>query len=239
MTYFVEYKNKFITKMSFIAPLLLLSLFFLFVQIEYHLNIFPILIFFIILHIYIFFTKSLSGYKVAFFLSMSFMGFILQTLSIWGIFQDYYNDKTAYYLIGVFTIFYLLLFLDLKKASQIATHKSVYLTQLIHKVKVKKEGIYYVDDEKSTLSGKDDIPGGEMNLTSFYTFIVVTMVALPIILLGKFAIAMGILSARYFPNSHFILYGAMCTVGTIFFLGGFTMLLTYLKLDLSEEKDNQ
>jgi len=225
--------------MSFIAPLFLLSLFFLFIKIKYNLNIFFLLIPFIILHIYIFFIKSFRGYKIAFSVSMAFMGFVLQTLSIWGIFQDYYNNETSYYLVGFFTVFYLLLFLDLKKVNRIATHRSAYLTKLIDKVKVKKDSVYYVDDEKSTLSGKDDIPDGEINLTSFYTFIIVTIIALPMILLGKLAIAAGILSARYFPNSHFILYGAMFTVGTIFFLGGATMLLTYLKLDLPEEKDNQ
>jgi hypothetical protein len=163
----------------------------------------------------------------------------MQLLSTYAILKSFQDQDEFYYFLLFFIIFYILLSFDLKKASQIATHRSDYLTKLIHKVKVNKEGIYYVDDEKSTLSGKDDIPNGEMNLTSFYTFIIVTIIALPLMLLGKFAIAIGILSARYFPNSHFILYGVLLMVGTIFFLGGLTGFLTYLKLDLSEDEEKK
>jgi hypothetical protein len=218
---------------------LFLSLIFLFFKIEYDLNLFYILIPLITLHIYIFFIKSFKEYRIAFSLSMALMGFIMQSLSVWGTFQDYYSNETAYYLIGFFIIFYILLSFDLKKASQIATHRSDYLTKLIHKVKVNKEGIYYVDDEKSTLSGKDDIPNGEMNLTSFYTFIIVTIIALPLVILGKITIAIGIFSSRYFPDSNFIFFYAMFILGVLFFLMGLAVFLTYLKLDLSEDEEKK
>jgi len=239
MKYLVENKNKFITNMSFIAPLFFLSLLFLFFQTNY--NLFYILIFFIIVHIYIFFTKKFKNYRIAFSISITVWGLIMQTLGVLGIFKDYYRSETGYYLIGFFSIFYILWIVDIIKINKLSALQSKYFSNMIRKFRKEKDGNYYIDEEQFTKSIRKYKNPNETNmkLTSFYTFVIVTIIALPIILLGKLAIAIGILSARYLPNSHFILYGSILFLGTLFFIMGVVGFLTYLKLDLSEEKDKQ
>lgn len=188
--------------------------------------------------IYTFFTQDFKRYNLSSFLFVTLWGFCMQILSVYGILDGVYNYESFYYYLLFFIIFYLLLLFDFKKANDIATNRNIYLTKLIHKVKIEKNGDYYIDDEKSTLDGRHNIPDDDMGLTSFYTFITVTVLGLPIILFGKFAVAIGLLSARYFPNSDFIFFYASFILGTLFFIMGLVDFLTYLKLDLSNKESN-
>lgn len=188
--------------------------------------------------IYTFFTQNFKRYNLSSFLFVTLWGFCMQILSVYGILDGVYNYESFYYFLLFFIIFYLLLLFDFKKANDIATNRNIYLTKLIHKVKIEKNGDYYIDEEKFTHSGRRNTPDDDMGLTSFYTYIIVTVLGLPIILFGKFAVAIGLLSARYFPNSDFIFFYASFILGTLFFIMGLVSFLTYLKLDLSNKESN-
>jgi len=186
--------------------------------------------------IYTFFIQNFKRYNLSSVLFITLWAFCMQTFSVYGIMHGVYSYESFYYFLLFFIIFYLLLLFDIKKANDVATNRNIYLTKLIHKVKIEKNGDYYIDDEQTTFNAKHNIPNGEINLTSFYTFIIVTVIGLPIILFGKFAVAIGLLSGRYFPDSNFIFFFAMFILGTLFFIMGITGFLTYLKLDLSEDE---
>lgn len=236
MKYLIENKNKFISKILFIVPLFFLSLIFLVSGIDY--NLFYILIVFIILQIYIFLTKNLKSYRIALSLLIIIWGFIMQTLAVWGTFHDYYSVETSYYLIWFFSIFYLLWIVDVIKINKLSTLQSQYFENMIKKFRKEKQGNYWIDEEQFTKSIRKYKNQNETNmrLTSFFTFIIVVVLVLPIIFLGKLTIAIGMLSQRYFSDSNFIFYGAMLFLGTMFFLMGLVGFLTYLKLDLSEDE---
>jgi hypothetical protein len=237
MKYFIENKNKFKTVVSPIFIFLLLSLIFLFYKIDYHLNLFFLLFILIPIPIYTFFTKSFKGYSISFIILFTIFGLIMQTISIYGVLKSTYGHDIFYYFLLFFIIFYLLLIFDFRKANKLAINKSIYLSKLIDEKKVKKDRDYYIDDENFKPSGKKNNQADEeIGLTTFYTFIMATIVAIPIVIFGKLAIAFGIIAARYFPNSNFIIHSAFFMVGTIFFLLGISIFLTYLKYNVPTKK---
>jgi hypothetical protein len=164
-------------------------------------------------------------------------GFVIQSLSIYG-FLIYANKNSIVYLL--FIIYYLLLILDISKGQKYAISQSKHYKKIIKISRKKVNNNYFVDEEIFMDNARKHTSSLYKNgVTSFYTGKIVMFIFFPFIILGKITIALGILSARYFPNSDFILYGAMLFVGTIFFLMGLTGFLTYLKLDLSEDKEKK
>ena len=141
-------------------------------------------------------------------------------------------------IIKIFSIifYYFLLFFDIKKVNKISRIKSVYLTKLIHKIKVEKDGDYYIDDERSTLDARHNIPDNKIVLTTLEPLMIIVFVAIFIVIFGRIAIGLGIFSEKYFPKSDLLFILPMLALGNMFFLMGISSFLTYLKLDLSEDE---
>ncbi len=237
MQYLVENKNKFITRIFPIFSLLYLGLGIWLLKEDTHVNLYFLLYLLLPISIYIFFTKSYKGYIISSFLQLTVFGFISQMIGLYGTLHTVYPYDIFYYFLLFFIIFYLFFIVDLVKINKISKKSTIDGISKIKKVRIKRDGIYYIDmkDMLHNFKDKPSFSNNEIGFMSFYTIKIAIILGIPFILLGKFAVAFGIIAARYFPDSVLIPYTAFFILGAVFFPMTFLGLLSSLKLKLDDE----
>ena len=238
MKYLVENKNKFKTNLLPLLPIITFFSVCLFLQTEYHINLYVLSYMLLLIPIYTYFTNDFKKYNLSVSFLMILWGIIMQVTALWGTIENIYDKNIFYYFLLFFILcYYFILVSDIKKVNKISSLKSTYLTKLIHKIKVEKDGNYYIDDEKSTLDARHKIPDDNIVLVTIEPLLLVTVVSIFIVIFGRISIILGLFSGKYFPKSDLLFIFPALALGNMFFLMGLASFLTYLKLDLSEEKD--
>ena len=203
-----------------------------------NINLYFLLSLLFINHIYIYFIKDFRKYQLGLMVMPLFSYTVIQIIALYVMLKVMYEYHTLYgnILLLLFMVFYYLFYLDFKIAKKLARENRNFIKKYTDKIKEKKESIYYIDEDKFIFGGAkhNDISIG---IGTFYTFKTAVIIGLPIILIGKIGIAAGMISARHLPQEDFIMAYVLFIFSVMMYFMMVFGFLTYLKLDLSEEKD--
>jgi hypothetical protein len=219
MKYFIANKNKAKSIILSIFPMVIFLSVYLFLRIEHNINLYALFCMLLLIPIYIYFTDEFKKYNLSVLLLMTLTGIVMQIAALWVTVENVYDKNIFYYfLLLSITFYYFLLFFDIKKANKISKIRSIYLAKLIHKIKVKKDENYYIDDEKSTLDARHNIPDDKIKFTTLEPLMLITVFAIFIAIFGRTAIALDIFTEKYFPKSDILFIFHALAIGNMFFL---------------------